>query len=83
MGSMGRQRGRRTRSVDGGSRVNVEGPIRAHWPFGANRSGYQAGYDSFEAGTLVRWGVVGRLILMWSAIMCVVILALTALTSIF
>ena len=58
-------------------------PIRMHWPFGSHRYGWRAGYDSFEAGSIVRWGVVGKLILLWSAILCILILAMTAMTAIF
>lgn len=62
--------------------MNVETPIRMHWPFGSNRYGWRAAYDSFESGTLVRWGAVGRLILMWGAILCLLILVIAALIAI-
>lgn len=82
MGSMGRRRRRRTRSTDGGPRIGVESQLPMHWPFGSNRYGWRGAYDSFEAGTLVRWRVVGKLILIWSAVILVLILALTALGTI-
>ncbi len=52
-----------------------------HWPFGANRHGWRAGWDSLQSDSLVNWRVVGRLIAIWGVVLTVVVIAVPTLVA--